>query len=626
MERHSESAAAVAERLAGRTRPWPRCSTRACPTHPGHDVAAKQMSAFGGMVSIRLAGGEAAALEVCRRTELFTLAESLGAVESLIEHPGRMTHASVAGTPNEVPADLVRLSRRHRGRRRPPRRPHPGPRVTADGAGRRSTCCGRGGRSWGCRRSCCPHRSSIEVDWAAFEAHVTRTADAGLTPAVNMDTGFVHLLTAEQRAEVLSRTRSLGVDFVAGAFDEADVEAVQALGGTPVLFPSDATARRASRPTSGSPPSADRFIGFELSPVFHPDGRIWDLDTYRAVLDIPQCIGAKHSSLERQPEWDRLRLRDEVRPDFLVLTGNDLAIDMVMYGSDYLLGLSTFAPAEFAARDRCWADGRRRRLPPAATTCSSGSAPPPSARRCPPTATTPRCSSSSAAGRRATPPPRARRAARRGSASSSPSILDRARGGGVAMRRRDFPQVKNLKTRRRVPRPPRRRSASPSRSPTRPTSTRSRRRSRWPGGPAPTASASSRWRGGTAPTTAARPTSCAAAGSASAPAAPAWCGAARRSRCARTVGPTPTSSASGPSSADDLAELHGLLDPEQVTGLQLTHSGRWSVEPRPGPRRPAPRRPPHRARAHRRRARRPRRRLRHRRPARAATPASTSST
>jgi cystathionine gamma-synthase len=68
------------------------------------------MSAFGGMVSCQLVGGEAAALELCRRTEVFTLAESLGAVESLIEHPGRMTHASVAGTANEVPADLVRLS------------------------------------------------------------------------------------------------------------------------------------------------------------------------------------------------------------------------------------------------------------------------------------------------------------------------------------------------------------------------------------------------------------------------------------------------------------------------------------------------------------------------------------
>ena len=201
-----------------------------------------------------------------------------------------------------------------------------------------------------------PHRSSIEVDWDGFEAHVTRTADAGLRPAVNMDTGYVHLLSAEQRAEVLSRTRSLGVDFVAGAFDEADVEAVQALGGTPILFPSAATSDVVAA-YERIAASADRFLGFELSPVFHPDGRIWDLDTYRAVLAIPQCIGAKHSSLERQPEWDRLRLRDEVRPEFMVLTGNDLAIDMVMYGSDYLLGLSTFAPAEFAARDAAWAKG-----------------------------------------------------------------------------------------------------------------------------------------------------------------------------------------------------------------------------------------------------------------------------
>ena len=80
------------------------------PSHPGHDIAAKQMSGFGGMVSFRLAGGEEAALKVCGLVELFTLGESLGGVESLIEHPGRMTHASVAGSPLEVPGDLVRLS------------------------------------------------------------------------------------------------------------------------------------------------------------------------------------------------------------------------------------------------------------------------------------------------------------------------------------------------------------------------------------------------------------------------------------------------------------------------------------------------------------------------------------
>ena len=78
--------------------------------HPGHEIAARQMRRFGGIVSFRVAGGEQQALDVCGRAEVFTLGESLGGVESLIEHPGRMTHASVAGTELEVPADLVRLS------------------------------------------------------------------------------------------------------------------------------------------------------------------------------------------------------------------------------------------------------------------------------------------------------------------------------------------------------------------------------------------------------------------------------------------------------------------------------------------------------------------------------------
>jgi cystathionine gamma-synthase len=79
-------------------------------THAGHEIAAKQMRNFGGMVSFRMDAGESAAVDVCNRARLFTLAESLGGVESLIEHPGRMTHASVVGSPLEVPADLVRLS------------------------------------------------------------------------------------------------------------------------------------------------------------------------------------------------------------------------------------------------------------------------------------------------------------------------------------------------------------------------------------------------------------------------------------------------------------------------------------------------------------------------------------
>ncbi|HSU03688.1 MAG TPA: cystathionine gamma-synthase [Nocardioides sp.] len=80
------------------------------PTHPGHEVAARQMKRFGGMISFRVVGGVEQALAVCERAEVFTLGESLGGVESLIEHPGRMTHASVAGTDLEVPDDLIRLS------------------------------------------------------------------------------------------------------------------------------------------------------------------------------------------------------------------------------------------------------------------------------------------------------------------------------------------------------------------------------------------------------------------------------------------------------------------------------------------------------------------------------------
>ena len=109
MDRHCANAQAVVELLTSSPAVssvlWP-----GLPDHPGADVAATQMKAPGGMVSFRLAGGEAAALEVCRRTRVFTLAESLGGVESLIEHPGRMTHMSVAGSALEVPDDLVRLS------------------------------------------------------------------------------------------------------------------------------------------------------------------------------------------------------------------------------------------------------------------------------------------------------------------------------------------------------------------------------------------------------------------------------------------------------------------------------------------------------------------------------------
>jgi cystathionine gamma-synthase len=109
MDRHCDNARAIADLLDAHPQVervlWPGLSG-----HPGHDIAKRQMRDFGGMVSFTMRGGEAAALDVVRRTKVFTLAESLGAVESLIELPARMTHASAAGSPLEVDAALIRLS------------------------------------------------------------------------------------------------------------------------------------------------------------------------------------------------------------------------------------------------------------------------------------------------------------------------------------------------------------------------------------------------------------------------------------------------------------------------------------------------------------------------------------
>lgn len=214
------------------------------------------------------------------------------------------------------------------------------------------------------------------IDWRSFERQLLRTTEAGLVPAVNMDTGYVNLLANEQRLSVLERTRAIlgNETFIAGAFApdhpgatfnidvyRGRIDEIQHSGGTPVIFQSFGLC---GQPSEGIVDSyrqiaqfCDRFIAFELTNDLAPFGAIYDLETYAELMAIPQCIGAKHSSFERLPEWERLRLRDERRPDFRVYTGNDFAIDMVMYGSDYLLGLSTFAPDLFARRDALWAAG-----------------------------------------------------------------------------------------------------------------------------------------------------------------------------------------------------------------------------------------------------------------------------
>ena len=215
------------------------------------------------------------------------------------------------------------------------------------------------------------------ADFAVFAQLVERTWTAGLTPAVNMDTGYANLLTRAERAEILGLVSSLarGRRFVAGAFIEGEdgdpirlygreCGIIECAGGTPILFPCTAVKALSEAQLVGVFRSVasecEEFIGFELGEMFVPFGRIWSLDAFKALLDLPQLIGAKHSSLSRELEWQRLALRDERRPDFRVYTGNDLAIDMVMWGSDYLLGLTAFHVEAFAARDRFWEAGDTR--------------------------------------------------------------------------------------------------------------------------------------------------------------------------------------------------------------------------------------------------------------------------
>lgn len=221
-----------------------------------------------------------------------------------------------------------------------------------------------------------PFDHAGDVDWIGFRNHLRRTADAGLLPAVNMDTGYINLLDEGTARRVLAETRAVlsGAPFVAGAFvgDQPGdrfnldayrraIDAIQEHGGTPVIFQSHGLVAlpkdRLLDAYQALARDCPRYYAFELSDAFAPFGRIYDLETYGGLMIIPQCLGAKHSSLHREPEWQRLALRDARRPDFQVLTGNDLAIDMVMYGSDYLLGLSTFAPDLFARRDASWQAG-----------------------------------------------------------------------------------------------------------------------------------------------------------------------------------------------------------------------------------------------------------------------------
>ncbi|HEX7317609.1 MAG TPA: dihydrodipicolinate synthase family protein [Pyrinomonadaceae bacterium] len=227
----------------------------------------------------------------------------------------------------------------------------------------------------GIAASLLPFEADGRVAVEAFQRGLRTTHEAGLVNAVNMDTGYVNLLGESEKLDVLRWTReALGaaVPFVAGAYIEGldgdvvslyrrQMDSIAAAGGTPIIFQTARMQGMSAREKvllyrqvcKGYPD----VLGFELSTVFAPSGEIFDEETVRGLLDIPELKGMKHSSLDRLTELRRIEQRDRVRPEFRVYTGNDLGINMIEYGSDYLLGLAAFAPEKFAERDRLWEEG-----------------------------------------------------------------------------------------------------------------------------------------------------------------------------------------------------------------------------------------------------------------------------
>ena len=139
------------------------------------------------------------------------------------------------------------------------------------------------------------------------------------------------------------------------------MDAIVKMGGIPILFQTTRLHGKTPKEKVATYQTACHgypdVLGFELGRMFAPNGEIFDAHTVQGLMDIPELKGMKHSSLDRLVELDRLTLRDARRPDFRIYTGNDLGINMIEYGSDYLLGLATFAPEEFAERDRLWKTG-----------------------------------------------------------------------------------------------------------------------------------------------------------------------------------------------------------------------------------------------------------------------------
>ncbi|MEO5820037.1 MAG: hypothetical protein ABIT71_05990, partial [Vicinamibacteraceae bacterium] len=212
------------------------------------------------------------------------------------------------------------------------------------------------------------------LDLSGLNARLQATFAASLTPAVNLFGGSVERLGREQRADVLATAAGVarGRRFIAGTWPTEDaaplavrygraIDAVVRQGGTPLLLPiaelaaldGDGLAHLWRQATSGH----RGVLVIEMADAFEAPAPLYSTGVVTRLLDIPSLGGLVHASLDRGAEWARIEARDAARPDFRIYSGHERALDMVAYGSDYLLGTAGCAPEAFAARDRAWRAG-----------------------------------------------------------------------------------------------------------------------------------------------------------------------------------------------------------------------------------------------------------------------------
>jgi hypothetical protein len=216
--------------------------------------------------------------------------------------------------------------------------------------------------------------ASGRLDLSGLATRLQATFAAGLTPAVNLFAGSVECLAREQRTDVLSTAAGVarGRRFIAGTWPTDDaaplavrygraIDAVVRQGGTPLLLPireltsldGDALAHLWRQATAGH----RGVVVIEMADAFASPAPLHAAGVITRLLDIGSLGGLVHASLDRGAEWDRVEARDAARPDFRIYSGHERALDMVGYGSDYLLATAGCAPAAFAARDRAWRAG-----------------------------------------------------------------------------------------------------------------------------------------------------------------------------------------------------------------------------------------------------------------------------